>query len=79
LELLGSSVKGIQDYEDAFTEFSFLGQKTWNDDGIKKRVQNSQNINLFDTLFEELVSNMSFTTTCYFLWSHAIRNDQQNK
>jgi hypothetical protein len=30
-------VKWIQDYEDAFTELALLGQKTWNDDEIKKR------------------------------------------
>jgi hypothetical protein len=29
-------VKWIQDYEDAFTELALLGQKTWNDDEIKK-------------------------------------------
>jgi hypothetical protein len=40
----GRLVKWIQDYEDAFTELSLLGQKTWNDDEIKKRyfVQNAQ-------------------------------------
>jgi hypothetical protein len=52
----------IQDYGDAFTELALLGQKTWNDDEIKKRrfVQNSQNIGLVDTVFEELVSDKSF-------------------
>jgi hypothetical protein len=42
----GGLVKWIQDYEDAFTELALLGQKTWNDDDIKKRcfVQNAQNI-----------------------------------
>jgi hypothetical protein len=30
-------VKWIQDYEDVFTELALLGQKTWNDDEIKKR------------------------------------------
>jgi hypothetical protein len=41
-------VKWIQDYEDAFTELALLGQKTRNDDEIKKRrfVQNAQNIGL---------------------------------
>jgi hypothetical protein len=41
----GGLVKWIQDYEDAFTELVLLGQKTWNDDEIKKRrfVQNAQN------------------------------------
>jgi hypothetical protein len=38
----GGLVKWIQDYEDAFTELALLGQKTWNDDEIKKR-QNVQN------------------------------------
>jgi hypothetical protein len=33
----GGLVKWIQDYEDAFTELALLGQKTWNDDEIKKR------------------------------------------
>jgi hypothetical protein len=28
----GGLVKWIQDYEDAFTELTLLGQKTWNDD-----------------------------------------------
>jgi hypothetical protein len=31
-------VKWIQDYEDAFTELDLLGQKTWNDDEIKKHL-----------------------------------------
>jgi hypothetical protein len=34
----GGLVKWIQDYEDAFTELALLGQKTWNDDEIKKRL-----------------------------------------
>jgi hypothetical protein len=40
----GRLVKWIQDYEDTFTELALLGQKTWNDDEIKKRrfVQNAQ-------------------------------------
>jgi hypothetical protein len=52
-------VKWIQDYEDAFTELALLGQKTWNDDEIKKClfVLNAQNIGLVDTVFEELVSD----------------------
>jgi hypothetical protein len=33
----GGLVKWIQQYEDAFTELALLGQKTWNDDEIKKR------------------------------------------
>jgi hypothetical protein len=32
----GGLMKWIQDYEDAFTELALLGQKTWNDDEIKK-------------------------------------------
>jgi hypothetical protein len=53
----GGLVKWIQDYEDAFTELALLGQKTWNDDEIKKHrfVQNAQNIGLVDTVFEDLV------------------------
>jgi hypothetical protein len=49
----GGLVRRIQDYEDAFTELALLGQKTWNDDDIKKRcfVQNAQNIGLVDTVF----------------------------
>jgi hypothetical protein len=74
-------VEWIQDYEDAFTELALLGQKTWNDDEIKKRrfVKNSENIGLVDTVFEELVSDKSFIETCNFLRSHAIRLDQQYK
>jgi hypothetical protein len=77
----GQLVKWIQDYEYAFTELALLGQKTWNDDEIKKRrfVQNAQNISLVDTLFEELVSDKSFIETCNSLRSHAIRLDQQYK
>jgi hypothetical protein len=77
----GGLVKWIQDYEDAFTELAILGQKTWNDDEIKKRrfVQNAQNIGLVDTFFEEVVSGKSFIETCNFLRSHAIRLDQQYK
>jgi hypothetical protein len=39
-------------HENAFTELALLGQKTWNDDEIKKRwfVQNAQNIGLVDTV-----------------------------
>jgi hypothetical protein len=33
----GGLVQWIQDYEDAFTELALPGQKTWNDDQIKKR------------------------------------------
>jgi hypothetical protein len=65
-----------------FTELVLLGQKTWNDDEIKKRrfVQNAQNIGLVDTVFEELVSDKSFIETCFFLRSsHTIRLDQQYK
>jgi hypothetical protein len=42
----GGLVKWIQDYEDAFTETALLGQKTWNDEEIKKRrfVQKAQNV-----------------------------------
>jgi hypothetical protein len=74
-------VEWIQDYEDAFTELALLGQRTWNDDEIKKRhfVQNAQNIGLVDTVFEELVSDKSFIETYNFLRSHAIRLDQQYK
>jgi hypothetical protein len=72
-------VTWIQDYEDAFTELALLGQKTWNDDEIKKCrfLQNAQNIGLVDTAFGELVSGKSFIETCNFLRSHAIRLDQQ--
>jgi hypothetical protein len=64
-----------------FTELALLGQKTWNDDEIRKRrfVQNDQNIGLVDRFFEELVSDKSLIETCNFLRSHAIRLDQQNK
>jgi hypothetical protein len=77
----GGLVKWIQDYEDAFTKLALLGQKTWNDYEIKKRcfVKNAQNIGLVDTAFEEVVSDKSFTETCNFLRSHAIRLDQQYK
>jgi hypothetical protein len=71
----------IQDYEDVFTDLALPGQKTWNDDDIKKRrfVQNAQNIDLVDTGFEELVIGKSFVETCDFLRSHFIRLDQQYK
>jgi hypothetical protein len=74
-------VKRIQDYEDAFTELALLGQKTWNNDEIKKRwfVQNAQDIGLIDIVFEELVSGKSFIKACNFLRFHAIRLDQQCK
>jgi hypothetical protein len=77
----GRLVKWIQDYEDAFTELALLGQKTWNDDEIKKRrfLQNAQNIGLVDTIFEGLVIDESFIETCNFLRSHDIRLDQQYK
>jgi hypothetical protein len=50
----GGLVKWFQDYEDAFTELALLGQKTWDDDEIKKRrfVQNAQNIGLVDTVLK---------------------------
>jgi hypothetical protein len=39
----GGHVKWIQDYEDVFKKLALFGQKTWNDDEIKKRqfVQNA--------------------------------------
>jgi hypothetical protein len=42
-------------------------------------IQNAQNIGLVDTIFEELVSNKSFTKKTNFLRSYAIRCDHQNK
>jgi hypothetical protein len=56
-----------------------LGQTTWNKDNIKKRclVQNAQNIGMVDTVFEALVCDKSFSETCDFRRSHAIRHDQQ--
>jgi hypothetical protein len=77
----GGLVEWIQDYKDVFTELALLGQKTWNDDDIKKRrfAQNAQNIGLIDTVFEELVCDKSFIKTCNFLRSHAIRLDQKYK
>jgi hypothetical protein len=70
----GGLFKWIQDYEDTFTELILLGQKTWNDDEVKKRcfVQNAQNIGVVDTVFEELVSDKSFIEMFNFLRSHAI-------
>jgi hypothetical protein len=72
----GGHNKWIQDYEDIFTELALLGQKTWNDDEIQKRlfVQN-----LVDKVFEELVNDKSFIENCNYLKSHAIRLDQQYK
>jgi hypothetical protein len=66
----GRLVKWIQDYENAFTELAFLGQKTWNDDEINKLwlVQNAQNIGLVDTVFEELVSDKSLIEIWIFIW-----------
>jgi hypothetical protein len=60
---------------------ALLGQKTWNDDEIKKRrfVQNAQNIGLVDTVVEEVVSGKSFIEPCNSLRSHAIRLDQNYK
>jgi hypothetical protein len=57
----GGLVEWIQDYEGAFTELALLGQKTWNDNEIKKRhfVQNAKNIGSVDTVVEELVSDKS--------------------
>jgi hypothetical protein len=77
----GGLIKWIQDYEDTFTELVLFGQKTWNDNDVKKRqfVQNAQNIGLVDTLFEELVNEKSSIETYNFLRSHAIRHDQQHK
>jgi hypothetical protein len=71
-------VKWIQDFGGAFTELILIGQKTWNDDEIKKRLyeQKAQNIGLVDTVFEEIVSDKSFIETCNILRSHAIRLDQ---
>jgi hypothetical protein len=73
-------IKWIQDYEDVFTEFVSLGQKTWKYEDIKKRrwVQNAQNIGMVVRLFRELVNGKSFTETHNFLGSHSIRHDQQN-
>jgi hypothetical protein len=58
-----------------------MSSNTWNDDEIKKRcfIQNAQNIDLVDTVFEELISDKSFKETCEFLRSYAIRLDQQYK
>jgi hypothetical protein len=55
-------------YKDAFTELALTGQKTWNDDDIKKPcfVQNAQNIDLVDTGFEELVIDKSIVETLRF-------------
>jgi RNase H-like domain found in reverse transcriptase len=49
-------LKWVQDYEVAFTELILLGQKTWNDDDIRKRraAQNAQNIGMVDSVFEAL-------------------------
>jgi len=65
----GGLFKWIQDYEDAFTELVLLGERVWDDDGSKKRrfVQNSQNIGMVDTVFEELVRKKSFIEACNFL------------
>jgi adenylosuccinate synthase len=42
-------------------------------------VQNAQKIGMVDTVFEGLVNDKSFSETCNFLRSHAIRHDQQVK
>jgi hypothetical protein len=46
---------------NGFTELFSLGQKTLNDDEIKKRrsLQNGQNICLVDTFVEDLVNDHS--------------------
>jgi hypothetical protein len=58
-----------------------FGQKTCNNDEIKKRwfIQNAQNIGLVHKVFEELFGDKYFIETCNFLRSHAIRLDQQYK
>jgi hypothetical protein len=50
----GGLMKSIQDYEDAFTELVLLGQKTWDEDDMKKcqSVKNAKNIGMVDTVFE---------------------------
>jgi hypothetical protein len=77
----GGLFKWVHDYEDAFTELVLLGQTTWNNDDIKKRrlIQNAQNIVMVDTVFEALVNDKSFSETCNFLRSNAIRHDRQAK
>jgi hypothetical protein len=46
-----------------------LGQKTWNDDAVKKRwfVQNAQNIGLVDTVFEESLNEKILHRNLQFL------------
>jgi hypothetical protein len=68
-------------YWKSVTEEHDAGQTTWNNDDIKKRrlVKNAQNIGMVDTVFEVLVNDKSFSETCNFLRSHAIRHDQQAK
>ena len=77
----GRLTKLIQDYEDTSKEHALLGQKTWNHTDIKKGcfVQNTQNIDLVDTVFEEFVCDKPLIEACNFLRSHAIRYDQQNR
>jgi hypothetical protein len=55
LNYRGGLMKWIQGYEYAFTELVLLGQKTWNDDEIKKRqfVQNAQRIGLVDKILKK--------------------------
>ena len=54
-QLMQGSIKVfVNDFEDALTKLALPGQKTWNDDAIKKRqlIQNVQNIGMVDTVFE---------------------------
>jgi hypothetical protein len=79
--IIKGAVEMVHDYEDAFKDLFLIGQTTWNNDDIKKRrlVQNAQNIGMVDMVFEALLNDKSFSETCNFLRSHAIRHDQQAK
>jgi hypothetical protein len=65
----------------ALTDLFLLGNETWSDEKFKKHclVQNPQNIGLVDTVFEEVINDMSFIETGNYFRSHTIRHDQQNK
>jgi hypothetical protein len=55
LNYRGVLVKFIQGYENAFIELVLIGQKTWDDDEIKKRrfVQDARNIGLVHTFLKK--------------------------
>jgi hypothetical protein len=71
----------IQEYEDTFQNLLYLDRRHGVMINSKKRwfLENTLKIGIDDTVCDELAREKSFIETCNFLWSHAIRHDQQNK